>query len=145
MGYATGVLLVVLGILAASSYIIKKRPEPKELIAELAGYQGWLGFVCCIWGIWTIIISIRNLGWLKTIPIWWITYLASGVVQAGLGFILGYGLLQTYALAKAPEEAKAKAEQFYQKLVAVQIPFGFVGIGVGIWCIVAQLKLMFAG
>ncbi|MFH1529717.1 MAG: hypothetical protein ABIK09_03160 [Pseudomonadota bacterium] len=142
MGLATGALLIVLGILAASGFIIKKRPEAKELIAKLATYQGWIGFVCCIWGVWTIINSVLNLGWLKEFPIWWITYLASGVVQAGLGFILGYGLLQTYALAKAPAEARAKAEQFYQKLVAVQIPFGLIGIGVGVWCIIAQFMFL---
>lgn len=142
MGIATGAVLLILGILAASSVIVKKRPEAKDLIEKMAKYQGWLGFAAFFWGIWTVVNSILNLGWLTAAPIWWITYLATGVLQFGLGLILGYGLINQYALAKLPDEAKAKAEQTYQKLVTIQIPLGYVGIGVGIWCLVANF--MFA-
>jgi hypothetical protein len=142
MGIVTAAVLIVLGVLAASSVIIKARPEAKDLIAKLAAYQGWIGFVACLWGIWTIISSVMNLGWLSLMPIWWVTYLATGVVEAGLGFILGYGLIQQYALSKASAEVKAKAEQTYQKLVAVQIPFGFIGIGLGIWCLLANFLVV---
>lgn len=138
MGIVTGVILLVLGILAASSVIVKKRPEAKELIAKMAAYQGWLGFAAFFWGIWTIVNSVLNLGWLTAAPVWWVTYLATGVLQFGLGLILGYGLINQYALAKLPAEAKAKAEQTYQKLVAVQIPLGYIGIGLGAWCLVAN-------
>ena len=143
MGIATGAILLVLGILAAASVIVKKRPEAKALIEKMATYQGWLGFAAFFWGIWTIVNSVLNLGWLTAAPIWWVTYLATGVLQFGLGLILGYGLINQFALAKLPDEAKAKAEQTYQKLVAVQIPLGYVGICVGIWCLVANF--MFAG
>jgi len=141
MGIITGVALVVLGILGAAS-VIAKKPGMDEVVKKLSQYQGWIGFVGCLWGVWTIISAILNLGWLGTLPIWWITYLATGVVEAGLGFILGYGLIQQYALAKASAEVKAKAQQGYQKLVSVQIPLGYAGIALGIWCIIGNFMFL---
>lgn len=111
MGIATGAVLLVLGILAAASVIVKKRPEAKDLIEKMATYQGWLGFAAFFWGIWTIVNSVLNLGWLSVAPIWWVTYLATGVLQFGLGMILGYGLINQYALAKLPDEAREKASR----------------------------------
>jgi hypothetical protein len=138
MGLVTGLVLLVLGILGASSVIIKNKPEAKELIEKLAKYQGYIGAVACIWGIWTVISAVLNMGWIKVAFTWWLTYLATGVLQAGLGFIFGYGLIQAYALAKASDAAKAKAEQTFKKLVSIQIPLGFAAIILGIWCVLAS-------
>ncbi len=141
MGIITGAALIVLGILGAAS-VIAKKPGMDEVVKKLAQYQGWIGFVGCIWGVWTIISAILNLGWLTTVPIWWVTYLATGVIEAGLGFILGYGLIQQFALAKASDEVKAKAQEGYQKLVSVQIPLGYAGIGLGIWCLIGNFMFL---
>jgi len=137
MGLVTGLVLLVLGILGASSVIIKNKPEAKELIEKMAKYQGYIGAVACIWGVWTVVNAVLNLGWLKVAAVWWLTYLATGVLEACLGFIFGYGLIQAYALAKASDAAKAKAEQTFKKLVSIQIPLGFASIVVGIWCVLA--------
>jgi len=141
MGIITGAALIVLGILGAAS-VIAKKPGMDAVVKTLSQYQGWIGFVGCIWGIWTIISSILNIGWLGTLPIWWLTYLATGVIEAGLGFILGYGLIQQFALAKATPEVKAKAQAGFQKLVAIQIPLGYAGIALGAWCLVANFMFM---
>lgn len=47
MGLVYGIALILCGVLAASSVIVKKRPEAKELIAKLAQWQGWIGLVVC--------------------------------------------------------------------------------------------------
>ena len=136
MGYVYGIALVVCGVLAASSVIVKKRPEAKELIAKLAQWQGWIGLVVCLWGVWGIISAILNIGWLKDAPLWWIFLLAASVLSFGVGFLLGYGMIQQFALKKANEAAKAKAEQLHKKLVSLQIPLGYICIIYGLWIVI---------
>ena len=64
-----GIWLAVLGILGASSLIIAKKPDAKELIAKLTPFQGWIGAVSAIGGVWIIISSVLNIGWMTTFPI----------------------------------------------------------------------------
>jgi hypothetical protein len=134
MGLVSGVWLTVLGILGASNLIIARKPDAKELIAKLAPYQGWIGAVSAVWGVWGIISSVLNLGWLTTFPIFWTTFLASAVVQAGLGLLLGIGTLKTFI--KQPQ-AIEKMDQMVAKLAPYQGTLGLVSIGVGAWMIVA--------
>lgn len=133
----TSIALIVCGILAASSLIIKNKPEAKDLIAKLVPFQGWIGIVVGLWGIWTIIGSVMNIGWLTHWPIWWITNLATGVLELALGIILGYGLFSQLALKNKPE-LKEKGEEILKKLTAVQIPIGVIGIILGVWCLISN-------
>ncbi|MDR0793203.1 MAG: hypothetical protein LBE82_07825 [Chitinophagaceae bacterium] len=132
------VLLIILGLLAIPSLIISKKPEAKQLFDKVAPYQGWFGVIFCIWGIWGIISSILNISWLSVIPIWWVTFLLIAIVEAVLGFILGYGLIQKYALSKSPEAAK-KGEEVLAKLLPLQGKFGIAAIIIGLWAIVANI------
>jgi hypothetical protein len=134
MGLIGGVWLTVLGILGASNLIIAKKPDAKELIAKLAPYQGWIGAVSAIWGVWMIISSVLSIGWLSSYPIYWATYLADGVLQAALGLLLGIGTLKTFI---KDEKAHEKMDQLAEKLAPKQGVLGLVAIGVGIWMIVA--------
>ena len=133
-----GILLVVLGLLAVPSLILSKKPNAKELFDKVAPIQGWVGIVFAIWGIWGIISAILNLNWLTVAPVYWVTYLLVAVVEAVLGFILGYGLIQKYALGKN-EKAKEKGEQVLKKLLPLQGTFGIIAIVLGIWQIVASI------
>ena len=142
MGIVSGALLVLLGILGASSVIFEKNPEARALFAKIAKYQGYISVAGCLWGIWTIISSFLNLGWLSDYPIWWVTYLATGIVETLLGFILGYGLIQKYVLSTASEDMNARAEETHKKLIGLQVPLGWAGIGLGLWCIVAHFMLL---
>lgn len=136
MGLATGVWLAVLGILGASNLIIARKPDAKELIAKLAPYQGWMGAVSAFWGVWMIIHAVMNLGVLTAAPILWITYMASAVIQAALGLLLGTGTLKTFV--KQPM-AVEKIDQLVTKLAPYQGTLGLVSIGVGVWTVVASL------
>lgn len=139
MGLFAGIWLIVLGVLAIPSLIIAKRPEAKELIDRIAPYQGWIGAVSAIWGAWVIISSILNLGGLTTYPIWWITYLADGVIQLLLGLLLGVGVLKTFT---SSETAHAKLDQVISKIAPYQGLLGMVAIGLGIWVIIANFIFM---
>lgn len=133
-----GLTLIVLGILAAPSLLLSRKPNAKELLDKIAPYQGWIGLLFCIWGIWGVISALLNMGLMATWPIWWITWLASSAIQAVLGFLLGYGMINKLLLSKN-EEAKKKGAQMLQKLAPIQGRLGIIGMGVGIWVIVASM------
>jgi hypothetical protein len=133
MGLVSGLWLAVLGILGASNLIIAKKPDAKEMIAKLAPYQGWIGVISCFWGVWGLISSVLGLGMLTTWPILWITLLATAVVQALLGFLLGIGVMKTFI--KDPK-ANEKMDQTLSKLSPYQGTLGLVAIGIGVWCVI---------
>lgn len=130
-----GITLIILGLLAVPSLLLSKKPDAKELFDKIAPYQGWIGIVFAFWGIWGIISAILNLGLLGTIPIYWVTWLAVSVVEAALGFILGYGLIAKHALSKNAQAA-AKGEELLARLTPLQGKLGIVAIILGIWMIV---------
>lgn len=132
-----GLSLIFLSIVAVPSLLLSKKPNAKELLDKVAPYQGWIGLVFFFWGVWGIISSILNLGWLTTYPIWWATFLAGNIVQALLGFMLGFGMINDLLLSKN-EAAKEKAVQLKAKLAPKQGKLGLMGIGVGIWMVVAS-------
>ncbi len=134
MGLINGLWLAVLGALGASSLIIAKRPDAKDMIAKLAPYQGWIGAVSALWGVWGIISSVLNLGWLSVAPIYWVTFLADSVLQFGLGLILGIGVLKTFIKQPA---AQAKMDDLITRMQPKQGMMGLVAIGVGIWMVVS--------
>ncbi len=138
-----GITLILLSLIAVPSLILSKKPNAQELLDKVAPYQGWIGFVFCIWGVWGIISCVLNLGLLghsMWSAIWWITWLAASLVEAILGFMLGYGLISKYLLSKN-EAAKAKGEQLRAKLAAMQGKLGIFGIIVGIWCIIVNIVM----
>lgn len=130
-----GIWLALLGILAVPSLILAKRPDAKEMLGKLAPYQGWMGAVSALWGVWGIISSVLNLGWLSVAPIYWVTFLADSVLLFALGLILGIGTLKTFI--KDPT-AQAKMDQTLAKLAPHQGRLGLAGVGLGIWMIVAS-------
>ncbi len=133
-----GITLILLSIIAVPSLLLSKRPDAKDILAKIEPYQGWIGLIFCFWGIWGIISSVLNIAWLTSAPVWWVTLLAGNIIQAVLGFMLGYGLINKYVLSKN-EEAKAKGEELRSKLAPLQGKLGLIGIAVGIWIIVAYL------
>lgn len=134
MGLVGGLWLAVLGVLGASNIIIARRPDAKEMIGKLAPYQGWIGAISAIWGVWMVISSILSIGWLAVAPIYWVTYLADGVLQLLLGLLLGVGVIKQFV--KDPT-ANEKMDQTIAKLAPYQGILGLIAIGVGLWMVVA--------
>jgi len=133
-----GITLILLSIIAVPSLILAKKPNAKELLDKVAPYQGWIGLIFCLAGIWGIISAILNMGWLTTYPIWWITLLAGSLVQAILGFMLGFSMINKLLLSKN-EGAKQKAAALQAKLAPKLGKFGIFGLIVGAWMIAASL------
>ncbi|HCL56345.1 MAG TPA: hypothetical protein DHW82_04975 [Spirochaetia bacterium] len=130
-----GLLMIVIGALAAMSLITKKIKDSEKVLNVLIPFQGYIGFGAFVWGVWGIIRAVLWTSLIATWPIWWITFLAMAVVETVLGFMLGFGLISKWVLSKN-EEAKKKGEEILKKLSTYQVLFGLIGIGVGIWLIV---------
>jgi hypothetical protein len=136
LGLVTGAVLIALGVLAAASSIVAKRADAQVYIDKLVPYQGWLGFIACLWGIWIIISAILNLNWFTHVPIWWLTYVATGALIAALGLLLGYALLTKFVLSHSAEAVR-RGEQLRLGIVPYQVTLGYVAIVLGIWTILA--------
>ncbi|MBN9296875.1 MAG: hypothetical protein J0I41_07680 [Filimonas sp.] len=132
-----GITLIILGLLAVPSLLAKK-PEMKQMLDKIVPYQGWAGVVLCIWGVWGIISGIIHINLLTLAPVYWIVYMCVVVVEAALGFILGYSLIQQYALSKNPQAA-AKGEQVLAKLRPLQGTLGIIAIILGVLNIVFSI------
>lgn len=130
------VWMIVLGILGAASLIIAKKPDAKALIDKLAPFQGWIGAISVLWGIWGVINSILSLGWLTAMPIAWITYLAESVVCLLLGLLLGVGVIKTFV--KQPQ-AVEKMDMVVKKVSPYQGILGIIAILLGLWGVVAYV------
>jgi hypothetical protein len=135
-GLITGLVLVALGVLAAASSVVARRPDARAYIELLLPYQGWFGFITCLWGAWIIINAIINLNWFSYVPVWWLTYLATGVLIASLGLLLGYALLTKLILSHSAQAAQ-RGEQIRAIIVPYQIVLGYAAIVLGLWTIVA--------
>lgn len=139
MGFGTAIWLVVLGVLAAANLIIARKPEAKELIDKISPYQGWIGAVSCFWGIWILIWMVLGIAGLATYPIWWITMVACGGIQAVLGLVLGIGVLKTFIKAPAAQE---KMDRVLAKVAPYSGTLGLVSIGLGIWSLIANILFL---
>jgi hypothetical protein len=133
MGLITGIWLAVLGVLGASSLIIARKPDAKELIAKISPYQGWIGAISALWGAWWVLDAILNIGVMSVVPIAWIIWLATGAVMLLLGFLLGIGVMKTFV---KDEKAHAKADEMLKKLAPYQGTLGLVAIGLGLFGVI---------
>ncbi len=136
MGYISGIWLVVLGILGAASLIIARKPDAAALIGKLAPFQGWIGAISALWGVWGIISSVLNIGWLSSAPIFWVTFLVASVLQLGLGLLLGVGVIKTFV--KHPDAVK-RMDGLITRLAPSQGIGGLVAMGVGCWMVVSTV------
>lgn len=136
-----GITLIILSIIAVPSLILAKKPNAQELLDKIEPYQGWIGLVFCLSGIWGVISAFLNMGWITSLPIWWATFLAGSLVQAVLGFMLGFGMINKIFLSKN-EAAQQKSAALREKLAPKLGKLGVFGLIVGGWMIVASILFM---
>jgi hypothetical protein len=126
----SGIITILGGIIAASAFILKRKPNAKELIDKITPYQGWIGICMFGWGVWELIGSLTHMSLMKASMLLWLFWFLSAVADFGVGFLLGFGLISKYALSKN-EVAMQKGQQLRMKLVGVQVPLGFLAIAIG--------------
>ncbi len=115
------------GILALSSLFVGKSPGAAEKLAKLAQFQGYIGLCMFGWGVWELIEAVLTLGQLTSHPLLWTFLLSSGVADFGVGMLLGFGLISTYAF-RGNTMAIEKGDRIRRSLVKFQVPLGFLAI-----------------
>jgi hypothetical protein len=130
-----GLITICGGILAASGFIIKRLPNATSVIDKIAPYQGWIGMLMFVWGIWETLHSVLGISMLAHYPMHWAFWMASGVADLLVGFLLGFGLITHYALSKSPQ-AMAKGQRIRGTLMGIQAPLGLLAIVMGVLYIV---------
>jgi hypothetical protein len=123
-----GPLAVILaGLIAISGLIIARKPNAKQLLDKVTPYQAFLGVFLLVWG---IIDFIRYLSWFGK---WMAHSTLLGIAALGyigseilLGFLLGFGLIAKWIPGEGAAETRALELQ--KKVIAFQVPIGFIGI-----------------
>jgi heme O synthase-like polyprenyltransferase len=131
MGILDGIWLILLGVLAVPGLIIAKRPDARQLIDKIAPYQGWIGAISVLWGV------FRLLHWFSLFPLlgggigpmlYFVVYTVYVFLLIVLGFMLGIGVLKTFI--KDPN-ANAKMDQTLARLSPKQGVLGLVALANG--------------
>lgn len=125
-----GLITIAGGILAASSLIIARRPDAKNLIDKLTPYQGWIGIVMFFWGAWGTLDCVRHISFLKLVPLRWTFWTLSSVADLVVGFLLGFSLITKYVLSGS-SSALARGQAIRGKLAGYQGTFGLIAIVLG--------------
>ncbi len=135
-----GLWLVILGVLAAANLIIARKPDAAALIGKISPYQGWMGAVSVLYGVWELISCVGAMGMMAVRPpiglILWVMYLANALLQIVLGFLLGVGVLKTFIKS---EQANQKMDQTLRKLAPLQGSLGILAIVVGLAFVVLEV------
>jgi hypothetical protein len=126
------------GVLSAANIIVGKKPNAKELIDKLVPYQGWIGAVMFIWGVWDLIYMFDIFGAFSIIPVTVLIIIVATLTELVLGFLLGFGLITKYALSKS-EAAMEKGQAIRAKLSKFQGPLGIVAILVAVYILIANI------
>ena len=135
MGFLTAILLIVLGLLAASSFIAAYSDEAGQVIDKLRPVQGWLGVAGAISG---VLLLIRLLfavsGTFKAAGATTIVAVFLGpILLFTTGFLMGFSMIMDMVAGNA--EAKEKANEIYANLAPYQTAMGLASVAVGIWTI----------
>lgn len=126
-----GLITIAGGLIAASNLIVSRLPNAKSLLDKLAPYQGWIGIVMFVWGIWETISCVLGLTLLATAPLTWVFWLCVAIADLFVGFLLGFGLITKYALSKNAE-AMDKGDRIRAKIAPFQGLLGLFAVVMGV-------------
>lgn len=138
MGPITALGLMISGLLAASSSVVKTRPKTQQYIARIQPYQTSIGVTVFVLGLWTVVVSVLNIGHIADYSLRWLTYFVAGFLGSALGFLLGFDPINKHLFAKHAK-TKPLALRWRAILLSHQIALGWSGIVLGLWCLFASL------
>jgi hypothetical protein len=128
-----GLLAVVAGALAASNIVIERLPNAKQYIEKMVPYQAIIGVIAMILSVLKVFdVFTAKEGFFTNVII-----LGCVVATAIVGFLLGFPMVQQWIASD--EKSKEKAEDIRKKLLPYQVVAGLVGIGAGIYLVLAGL------
>lgn len=132
---------IIGGLIAASSFIVKKAPNAQNAINRLLPYKAFVGVGLLVLGVWNAIDVLPHLGaTFKASALVGLTVVIVVAAELLLGFLLGMPQVAKWIPGdSAPEQ---KAVQLSGKLVPVEVPIGFLGIAAGALMMMWQLGIM---
>lgn len=133
-----GILMIIIGIIAAMSLITSVLNDSKKVLHLINPFQGYFGIFALCWGIWGIVSLLLDLSWVLQSPVWRITLFIIYIIEVVIGFISTFSLFSKYIL-KRSDVAQNKAEELIIKLIPYKISLGLTGICIGIWSIIYKL------
>ncbi len=139
MDWLLPLLLIAGGVLAASSVIVAKKPEARELIAKIAPYQAVIGIVLLITGVLNVFrFGPGNISMaLKHAPLLGVTVLGMLLSAILLGIMFGMPML-----AKVSAGGAAKGEEMAKKMAPFQALIGLIAIGSALLAILFNLGIL---
>ncbi len=135
MNILGSIILIVGGILAASAYIISRKPEAGKLIKKVAPFSDLIGIFMLFWGVWYVIDVIFHLsrytGHIKADPFWgFIAMLFIPFIAVVTGFMLSFARIAEWIPGQGRSEEKLLALR--KKLIKLTTPLGLLAILAGI-------------
>ena len=130
------------GALAASGFIIAKKPEAKELLGKLAPYQGGIGVAMLVAGILNIVDGAigGSFAIMEFSMLFGITILSMVVCEVLVGFLLGFGLIASWIPGEGA--AEQKGIELQKKLTNISAPLGLVAMVTGVLALLYELKIL---
>lgn len=121
------IFLVLIGLLACAGMIAAKKPNAGAAIGKLVPFQGIIGILALIWGVWQLIqwFTSGALSYFSIVPVLTVLALASSVLMIVLGLLFGWGLI-------AKVTGKADGGATLAKIARIQGPLGVATIIVAI-------------
>jgi hypothetical protein len=118
-------LLIVAGILAASSLIVAKKPDAKQLIDKLVPFQAIIGVALLAFGLFQARLLFAMFRFLSAAPLAALTGIAIIVCSILLGFM--FGMPQIAKWMPGDGAAEQKGLELSRKLAPFQLMIGVIG------------------
>ena len=124
------ILPIIGGLIAASGFIIAKKPDAENLLKKLAPYQGWIGVVMLGDGIWNLTSIGDIFRSISAAPLLGIGGLIVIFSLVFVGFMLGFGLIAKWMPGEGA--AEKKMGEIQKKLTVFSAPLGLASIVGGV-------------
>jgi|SRR5690348_12991481 hypothetical protein len=125
------ILLFILGALAVYPAMIQTWPATKQWLDKAVPYQAGLGIVMAVWGLVYGLHLLVTAGAMHLALVIWVVALVSCVVALLLGLLLGYSVIERYAL-RNNARFQQQGEIYRAKLLARQASLGWGAIVLGV-------------
>ena len=135
-------LLLLGGSLAASKFIIARKPSASALILKIAPFQGAIGVAMLVAGIINIFDGAigGGLDALGFSVLLGLTILSTVFSEVVVGFLLGFGLIAKWIPGEGSAEQKGLAIQ--KKLVAVEAPLGIIAMVTAVFWLLFRIGVL---
>jgi len=142
MGWIHLILLILSGILAASAYIVAKKPDAKQMIDKLVPFQAFIGVGLLVMSIlvWLDIGVINLFRMLKYWPLGGIA--AIGGVFSGILLGALFGMPQIAKWIPGESSAEAKALELSKKVAPIQMMVGTIALVSGALILMIELGIL---